>query len=219
MQNQTKKNLKNPCKLHNGNHGWDDCCQNPKNAKNDEKDKTGNGHNKNEQNGSGRSREHRRTKRSSCHSSTTHSCSNSRERDSSSSDYEYNGINEQKLKQDNSGNTPSSEILIALPNAANSKKYTTYLGLIDSGSSGSLLNNGILANTDFSVQHQKRPTKWDKATGVLLTKGKVTIPNFCLPQFTIKCHVSSTFHLFASALLISMISSLAVISHKPSASI
>ena len=33
----TKKQLKNPCRLHNGNHEWDDCRQNPKNQKNDEK--------------------------------------------------------------------------------------------------------------------------------------------------------------------------------------
>jgi hypothetical protein len=36
---QTKKNLKNTCKLHNGHHEWDDCHQNPKNSKTDGKKK------------------------------------------------------------------------------------------------------------------------------------------------------------------------------------
>jgi hypothetical protein len=31
---------------------------------------------------------------------------------------------------------------------------------------------------------------------MLLTKGKVAINNCCLPQFTRKCHISTTFHLF-----------------------
>jgi hypothetical protein len=29
---QNKKNLKNPCRVHNGHHEWDDCQQNPKNG-------------------------------------------------------------------------------------------------------------------------------------------------------------------------------------------
>jgi hypothetical protein len=57
-QVQPKKNLKNPCRLHGGNHEWDDCRQNPKNAKNDGKDKSNNNQNRND---NGRSREHRRT--------------------------------------------------------------------------------------------------------------------------------------------------------------
>ena len=52
-----KQNLKNPCRIHNGGHEWDDCRQNPKNLKPDEKNKT-NGRTK--QNGN-RTREHRRT--------------------------------------------------------------------------------------------------------------------------------------------------------------
>jgi len=35
-----KQNLKNPCRIHNGGHEWDDCRQNPKNLKPDEKNKT-----------------------------------------------------------------------------------------------------------------------------------------------------------------------------------
>jgi len=76
------------------------------------------------------------------------------------------------------------------------QKNITYLGLIDSGSSGSLLSSSIIKNTKFNVERQKKPTKWDTATGVLLTKGKAVIEALSLPQFTKKCQVSSTFHLF-----------------------
>ncbi len=98
--------------------------------------------------------------------------------------------------KENEEHTQSSEILIALPNAENSKKYTTYLGLINSGSSGSLLSSSLIENTNFNVEKQKKPTKWDTATGVLLTKGRATIEALSLPQFTRKRQVSSTFHLF-----------------------
>jgi hypothetical protein len=37
QEHSHKKQLKNPCQLYNGNHEWDDCRQNPKNQKNDEK--------------------------------------------------------------------------------------------------------------------------------------------------------------------------------------
>jgi hypothetical protein len=193
-----KQHLKNPCRVHNGGYEWDDCRQNPKNLKPDEKNKT-NG--RTEQNG-GRTREHRRTK----HNNSNHqsarsnarsrSNSSSRARNSSDSEYEYNCITEQKNKE-RSENAPSSEILIALPNANNSKKYTTYLGLVDSGSSGSLISKDIVDNGNFNVQVQKKPTKWDTASGTLLTQGKVEITNCCLPQFTRKCHIANTFHIYA----------------------
>jgi hypothetical protein len=37
---------------------------------------------------------------------------------------------------------------------------------------------------------------WGTATGTLLTHGKVEIKNYCLPQFTRKRHIASTFHVF-----------------------
>jgi hypothetical protein len=57
-QEKTNKNkqFKNPCKLHNGNHEWDDCRQNPKNQKEDGKTKTENNRNRNGNN-NGRTRE------------------------------------------------------------------------------------------------------------------------------------------------------------------
>jgi len=154
-----KQHLKNLCRVHNGGNEWDDCRQNPKNLKPDEKNKA---YGRTEQNG-GRTREHRHTKHNnSNHQSTqsnarSRSNSRSRARNSSDSEYEYNGITKQKNKE-RSENTPSSEILMALPNANNSKKYTTYLGLVDSGSSGSFISKDIADNGNFNVQVQKKPT-------------------------------------------------------------
>jgi hypothetical protein len=48
-----------------------------------------------------------------------------------------------------------------------SKKYTTYLGLADSGSSGSLINREIVEYTDFEMKFQKKSTKWDTTIGIL----------------------------------------------------
>jgi hypothetical protein len=187
------KHLKNPCRLH-GSHEWDDCRQNPKNAKSNGNERTNerppNAQN-NQNNQTNRNRENRRTEQNNRSTRRNRSSSSSRARDSDT-DYEINCISGQKEKE----NTPSSEILIALPKSKNSKKYTTYLGLIDSGSSGSLLSSSIIKNTDFNVEQLQKPTKWDTATGVLLTTGKVAIEALNLPQFTRKRQVSSTFHLF-----------------------
>jgi hypothetical protein len=38
---------------------------------------------------------------------------------------------------------PSSEILVAMPEKKGSKKFKTYLGLVDSGSSGSLVSKEL----------------------------------------------------------------------------
>jgi hypothetical protein len=145
-----KQHLKNPCRIYNGGHEWDDCRQNPKNIKSDGKDKT-NDRNRTD-NHNNRTRENRRTEESGRQATRTRS--NSRPRDSSDSDYEYNCITQQSSNRVKGESTPSSEILIALPNTNSSKKYTTYLGLVDSGSSGSLINKDIVDNGNFVVQSQ-----------------------------------------------------------------
>jgi hypothetical protein len=193
-----RQHLKNPCRIHNGGHEWDDCRQNPKNAKSDGKDKTTDRGRTDNQNN--RNRENRRTEANGRAEAnrrhTARSRSNSRSGESDDESYEYNCIVEKKSEQEKKEETPSSEVLIALPNDKGSKKYITYLGLIDSGSSGSLLSNSIIKDTKFNVERQKKPTKWDTATGVLLTKGKAVIEALSLPQFTKKRQVTSTFHLF-----------------------
>ena len=118
--------------------------------------------------------------------------SNSRTRHSESSDRkEYHQIS------NNAASTiPSAEILIAIPENKGSKKYKTYLGLVDSGSSGSLVNKGIVEFANFKMQLQKNSVKWDTATGSFHTDGVVTIENYHLPQFTRKRHITSSFHMF-----------------------
>jgi hypothetical protein len=69
-------------------------------------------------------------------------------------------------------------------------------GLIDSGSSGSLINSDIVQKGNFNVQSHKKPIKWDTASGTLLTQGAVEIKKCCLPQFTTNRHIASTFHTF-----------------------
>jgi hypothetical protein len=44
-----------------------------------------------------------------------------------------------------------------------------YLGLVNSGSSGPLINKDIVDNGNFSVWLQKKPTKWYTASETLLT--------------------------------------------------
>jgi len=75
-------------------------------------------------------------------------------------------------------------------------KYKTYLGLVDSGSSGSLVNKEIVEFANFEMQLQKHSVKWDTATGSFHTDGVVTIENYHLPQFTRKRHITSSFHMF-----------------------
>jgi hypothetical protein len=82
--------------------------------------------------------------------------------------------------------TPSSEILIAIPDKKGSKKFTTYLGLVDSGSSGSLVNKEVIEHANLEIKLRKKPVKWDTATGIYQTTGTMQIENYCLPQFTRK---------------------------------
>jgi hypothetical protein len=73
---------------------------------------------------------------------------------------------------------PSSEILITIPENKGSKKYTTYLGLVDSGSSGSLVNKELVEHADFAIKRHKKLMKWDTATGILQTEGSAEIENY-----------------------------------------
>ncbi len=50
-----------------------------------------------------------------------------------------------------------------------SKKYTTYLGLVDSRASGSLVNKELVEFADFEMKLQKKPTKRDTAIRVFQT--------------------------------------------------
>ena len=66
-----------------------------------------------------------------------------------------------------------------MPDRKGSKKYTTYLGLVDSGASGSLVNKELVQHADFEIKLQQKPIKWDTATGIFQTSGTVTIEKYC----------------------------------------
>jgi hypothetical protein len=115
QDNPNKKHLKNPCRIH-GTYEWDECRQNPKNNKNNDKDKTNNDRHKTD--ATNRSREHRRTEEDNRNFARTTRNHNDNADETSYDEYEYNCITKQASKT----NTPSSEILIALPHQAGSKK-------------------------------------------------------------------------------------------------
>jgi hypothetical protein len=61
---------------------------------------------------------------------------------------------------------PSAKILVAIPEKKGSRKSKTYLGLVNSGSSGLLVSKEFMESTDFNIKLSKKATKWDTATGV-----------------------------------------------------
>ena len=77
-----------------------------------------------------------------------------------------------------------------------SKKIRIYLGLVDSGSSGSLVSKELVEYADCSIELNNKPTKWDMATGILQMDGTVQMENFILPQFTRKCYITTSFHMY-----------------------
>jgi hypothetical protein len=163
-----KKQLKNPCGLHNGGHELDDCRQNPKNQKNEDK-KNENARSRNSNGNNNHTREENRcTKRDGQQPTGEHHCSRSSS-NASDDENEFHCITD-RLKRENKG-TPSSEILVAIPEKKGSKKYNTYLSLVDSGWMG------------YSYRH-------------LQTDGSVQVKSNYLPQFTRKRQISTSFHMF-----------------------
>jgi hypothetical protein len=191
---QNNKNLRNPCHLHHGSHEWDECHQNPNNQNTDDKNATNNNNRNNRRpDGNNRGRkEHRRTEGGGRPSSQE--CSLHRSPSSEDSENEFHNINDASAVVTSA--TPSSELLTAIPTKKGSKSYTTYLGLVDSGASGSLVNKDLIEYADFKMTLQRKPIKWDTATGVFKTDGTVTIENYCLPQFTKKHHITTLFPMF-----------------------
>jgi hypothetical protein len=187
-----KKHLKNPCRLHNGTHEWDECRQNPKNRKEDGKNKTENNRRGNG-NSNGRTREEQRRTKSDRR--TTRERSRSNHSRSSDDEQEFYVIHSKREKAEEK-TVPSSEILIAMPEKKGSKKFKTYLGLVDSGSSGSLVNEQLAKCADYEIKLNSKPTKWDTATGVLQTNGTVQIESFILPQFARKRYITASFHMY-----------------------
>jgi hypothetical protein len=184
--------LKKPCRLHNGTHEWSECRQNPKNGgggnnqqKNGQDQKKG-GNN----NGNNRNREEQRNTEDDDNRNRGAQTRNRRTAD-------YDDDEESLCMVENAEDTRkkvSAEVLIAIPIEKGSKKYTTYLGLLDTGCSSSLIDGDIIDET-FEVQSVPK-TKWKTQAGTFETKGKVQVDNYIFPQFTNKRKISSTFHMF-----------------------
>jgi hypothetical protein len=92
--------------------------------------------------------------------------------------------------------TPSAEIIITIPKDKGGKQYKTYLGLVDTGTSSSLINRDIVKDTTFEKTLSKIGTLWVTQAGTFETEGQVRVENYFLPQFTNKRKISSDFHVF-----------------------
>lgn len=87
--------------------------------------------------------------------------------DDSDSEQEYKCISDRSgYDTIDKEKTLSSEMLLAIPNKRESRKYTTYLGRVDQGSSGSIINKKIVEFAIFEIKIQRKPTKWDTAPGI-----------------------------------------------------
>ncbi len=76
----------------------------------------------------------------------------------------------------------SAEILIAMPYSRTSKKYTSYLGLINTSSSSSLVDQALMQSTGFETRSTKK-ILWDTQAGTFMTNATVKLENYSLPNF------------------------------------
>jgi hypothetical protein len=157
---ENNKHLKNPCRVHNGGHEWDNCRENPKNKNNKEKashtdtdnqNNRGKGqwtsnHSSHEENRNAESRQRERD--SSCERGR-----NGHRNDSSDEEYESNQMITKGSKE-----TPSAEIIITIPKDKGGKQYKTYLGLVNTGTSSSLINRDIVKDSTFEKTLSKKGT-------------------------------------------------------------
>jgi hypothetical protein len=89
----------------------------------------------------------------------------------------------------------SAEVLIAIPISKGSKKYITYLALLDTGCSSSLIDAAIVDET-FNATLSKTKTKWTTQAGTFEMRGTVKMEQYIFPQFTNRRKVDSQFHMF-----------------------
>jgi hypothetical protein len=94
------------------------------------------------------------------------------------------------------GKSLRAEILIAMPHSRALKKYKTYLGLIDTGFSSSLMDQTLMQSTGFEMKSTKK-TWWDTQAGPSTTNATVKLENYCLPQFSMKWKIASIINLFS----------------------
>ena len=109
----------------------------------------------------------------------------------SNADEEINHANEKEDFKE----TLSADILVAVPNEDRGNKYTTYFGLLDSGSSGSLADKKI-TNAKSNSTGKTSETTYQTKAGTFTTSEEVQVKQMLPPQFTIKRKMDGTFHHF-----------------------
>ncbi len=92
---------------------------------------------------------------------TTRERSRSNSSQSSNDEEEIYIIRNRREKEEKSEekSVPSSEILVTMPEKKGSKKFKTYLGLVDSGSSSSLVSKELVEYADYNIKLNNKPTK------------------------------------------------------------
>ena len=91
-----------------------------------------------------------------------------------------------------------AEILISIHSGVGSKKNITLLGLIDTGSSGSLASDRLISSR-CKKQKITKSTDWLTQTGEFQTDSVGLIDKVKLPQFTTERSFGAKFHLFTSS--------------------
>ena len=109
---------------------------------------------------------------------------------------ELNNIEEDK---GNEVKVLSSEILVAIPDKPESKKFKTYLGLIDNGTSSCLIDKHITSIHGLNANATPSKEKWLIQCEVFKITAKVALEKMKLPQFTTKRTVTAEMNLFEKA--------------------
>jgi hypothetical protein len=174
-----------------GTHEWDDCRQNPKNKRNNELAQKDQNQDRNRQTGNNGNNVRRREKNRNIENENENGRGGRNHPRDEDSDYESNCI----LGEHPEG-IPSAEIIITVPKDKGHKQYKTYLGLINTGTSSSLINKEIVKLSSFETTISPKETKWVTQAGTFTTSGKVKLENYFLPQFTNKRKITSNFHMF-----------------------
>ena len=93
----------------------------------------------------------------------------------------------------------SCEILVAIPDKPESKKFKTYLGLIDNGTSSCLIDKHITSIHGLNANATPSKEKWLTQCEVFKITAKVALEKMKLPQFTTKRTVTAEMNLFEKA--------------------
>ena len=92
------------------------------------------------------------------------------------------------------GEVLSAEILVLI---ATEQKHVfkTYRGLVDSGTSASLMDRSLVPNGEAKIKGEKC-SRWKTQAGMFQTQGQVRLKKVKLPQFTTKRTFQANFNLF-----------------------